>query len=118
MFGSPDQGPWSYGAAHEALNRRAIELRYELLPEIYNVMHEAAESGVPAMRPLLLEYPKDEGTYGTDDEFLFGADLLAAPVLEEGTSDRGVYLPAAGWYDYLTRTHYRRGKGIRRPPPT
>src|SRR5260221_12322950 len=103
MFGSPDQEPWSYGTAHEALNRRAIELRYELLPEIYNVMHEAAESGVPAMRPLLLEYPKDEGTYGADDEFLFGADLLAAPVLEEGASDRGVYLPAGDWDHYWNR---------------
>jgi alpha-glucosidase len=112
MFGSPDQEPWSYGTAHEALNRRAIELRYELLPEIYNVMQEAAENGVPAMRPLLLEYPADEGTYGTDDEFLFGSDLLAAPVLEEGASDRGVYLPAGDWYDYWSGAHYSGGKGI------
>ena len=50
------------GRAHEAINRRAIELRYELLPYLYNVMHDAAESGVPAMRPLMLEYPNDEGS--------------------------------------------------------
>ena len=47
-FGTPDQEPWSYGTFHEALNRRAIELRYELLPHIYNVMHEASLTGLPA----------------------------------------------------------------------
>src|SRR5204863_6458604 len=52
MFGSPDQEPWSYGTDFEKLNRRAIELRYQLLPYIYSAMHDAAESGVPAMHPL------------------------------------------------------------------
>lgn len=112
MFGSPDQEPWSYGTQHEALNRRAIELRYELLPEIYNVMHEAAESGVPAMRPLLLDYPRDEGTYGRDDEFLFGSDLLAAPVLDEGAASRGIHLPPGQWYDYWSGAQYTGGKDV------
>lgn len=112
MFGSPDQEPWSYGTQHEALNRRAIELRYELLPEIYNAMHEAAESGVPAMRPLLLDYPQDEGTYGRDDEFLFGSDLLAAPVLDEGAAWRGVHLPPGQWYDYWNGAQYTGGKDV------
>jgi alpha-glucosidase len=75
-------------------------------------MHEASESGVPAMRPLMLEYPADEGSLGADDEFLFGADLLAAPVLEEGASSRGVYLPAGEWYDYWSGAHTSGGKGI------
>src|SRR5438874_319607 len=65
-FGTPDQDPWSYGAEHEALNRRAIELRYELLPHIYNVMHEASVTGLPALRPLLLEFPDDPSTYARD----------------------------------------------------
>src|SRR5207253_1736799 len=52
-FGTPDQEPWSYGAEHEALNRKAIELRYQLLPTIYSVMRESADTGVPAMRPLM-----------------------------------------------------------------
>ena len=112
MFGSPDQEPWAFGADFEGLNRRAIELRYQLLPEIYNAMHDAAESGVPAMRPLLLDYPKDESTYGMGDEFLFGSDLLAAPVLEEGAKSRGVYLPAGEWYDYWSGARVTGGKGI------
>jgi len=112
MFGSPDQEPWSYGTAHEAINRRAIELRYQLLPEIYNAMKEASDSGVPAMRPLMLDYPNDGATYGMDDEFLFGSDLLVAPVLDEGATERGVYLPAGDWYDYWSGAKYKGGTGI------
>lgn len=101
-LGTPDQEPWSYGTVHEQLNRRAIELRYELLPEIYNVMREASETGLPAMRPLVLEFPDDPNTYALDDEFMFGSDLLVAPVLREGAQRRDVYLPAGAWYDYWT----------------
>jgi alpha-glucosidase len=100
VFGTPDQEPWSYGSFHEALNRRAIEMRYELLPQIYNVMEEASRTGVPAFRPLLLDYPDDPATWDRDDEFLFGSDLLVAPVLREDAADREVYLPAGDWYDY------------------
>ncbi|MGZ4808570.1 MAG: glycoside hydrolase family 31 protein, partial [Thermoanaerobaculia bacterium] len=115
VFGSPDQEPWSFGVEHEAINRRAIELRYELLPYLYSAMRDAAESGVPAMRPLMLEFPSDEGTYGTDDEFLFGSDLLIAPVLTEAATQRSVYLPAGEWYDYWTGTQYAGGKSINVP---
>ena len=112
MFGSPDQEPWSYGTEREAINRRAIELRYELLPYIYSAMREASLTGVPAMRPLMLDYPADEGTYGIDDEFLFGSDLLVAPVLTPEASGRGVYLPAGEWFDYWTGERYAGGRGI------
>lgn len=99
-FGTPDQEPWSYGPEHEAVNRRAIELRYELLPHVYNVMQEASETGVPAMRPLFLEFPEDKQTWARDDEFLFGRDLLVAPVLREAAHERELYLPAGEWYDW------------------
>jgi alpha-glucosidase len=75
-------------------------MRYELLPEVYNVMEEASRTGIPAFRPLLLEYPDDPATWERDDEFLFGTDLLVAPVLREAAGDREVYLPAGDWYDY------------------
>ena len=105
-FGTPDQEPWSYGAEHEAINRRAIELRYQLLPYIYSVMRESADSGLPAMRAMLLEYPQDEGAAGNADQFFFGSDLLIAPVLREAATTRGVYLPAGDWYDYWSGEHY------------
>jgi alpha-glucosidase len=101
-IGTPDQEPWSYGVRHEAVNRRAIELRYELLPHVYQVMREASETGMPALRPMFLEFPEDPQTYTLDDQFLFGRDLLVAPVLREGVTEREVYLPAGDWYDYWT----------------
>ena len=82
-IGTPDQEPWSYGTVHEAINRSAIELRYRLLPHIYNVMAESSATGLPAMRPLVLEYPDDPRTWGLDDQFMLGRDLLLAPVLQE-----------------------------------
>jgi alpha-glucosidase len=101
-FNSPSKEPWAFGYRYEAINKRAIELRYELLPYIYNVMEQASETGVPALRPLFLEFPDDEQVAGLNDEFLFGADLLVAPVLHEGATERDVYLPAGDWFDYWT----------------
>jgi len=103
---TPDKEPWSFGWRYEAVNRSAIELRYRLLPYLYNVMQQAATTGVPAMRPLFLDFPADERTAKTDDEFLFGDDLLVAPVLWEGEDEREVYLPAGEWFDYWTGKKY------------
>jgi alpha-glucosidase len=114
-FGTPDQEPWSYGPYHETLNRRAIELRYELLPYIYNVMHEASATGIPAFRPLVLEYPGDDRTYQLDDQFMFGSDLLVAPVLREAVTEREVYLPKGDWYDFWTGQRQAGGASIRVP---
>ena len=114
-FGTPDQEPWSYGPQWEAFNRRAIELRYELLPHIYNVMRETSTSGLPAMRPLMLDYPDDPATYGMDDEYLFGSDLLLAPVLREGATARDFYLPKGTWVDLWTGRAYQGGRAHSMP---
>ena len=111
-FGTPDQEPWSYGPRFEEINRRAIEMRYQLLPQIYTVMEEASRTGLPALRPLLLEYPDDPATYQRQDEFLFGRDLLVAPVLREGATEREVYLPKGTWYEYAGRRRYEGGRSI------
>jgi alpha-glucosidase len=112
-IGTPDQEPWSYGAMHEGINRSAIELRYQLLPHIYNVMVDASATGLPAMRPLVLEYPDDSRTWGLDDEFLFGRDLLIAPVLQEAQRERDIYLPKGEWFDFWTGRRYEGGTGAR-----
>ncbi len=102
-FGTDDAEPWSYGVAHEIVNRKAIELRYQLLPHIYNVMQEASETGIPALRPAFLEFPSDAGTWDQDDQFMFGAGLLVAPVVREGARERALYLPTGtDWYDFWT----------------
>ena len=84
-LGSPDQEPWSFGEEWEAHNRRAIELRYELLPYLYSLVHEARRTGVPPMRPMWLEYPDEYGLAEIDDQHSFLkpgqliVDLGAAP---------------------------------------
>ena len=88
--------------AARTINRRAIELRYQLLPHLYNLMEEASRTGAPVFRPLFYEYPDDPATCERDDEFLWGRDLLVAPVLREGVTDREVYLPKGDWYDFWT----------------
>ena len=112
---TPDKEPWSFGWQYEKINKRAIELRYELLPYIYNEMQQASVTGVPALRPLFLEYPHVENTATIEDEFLFGSDLLVAPVLWEGIDTRTVYLPPGEWFDYWTGKRYSGNTTIQIP---
>ena len=113
--GSPSKEPWAFGYRYETVNRRAIELRYELLPYFYNVMEQASETGLPALRPLALEFPGDEHVAAIDDEFLFGGNLLVAPILHEGVTERDVYLPEGTWFDYWTGKSYVGGTTISMP---
>ncbi len=101
-MGTIDQEPWAFGPAIEAICRRAIELRYELLPAIYTAFWESSQTGVPIMRPLVVGHQSDPRVADLDDQFKLGGDLLAAPVLEPGVSGRSVYLPAGQWYDFWT----------------
>lgn len=99
-YGSRNQEPWSYGNRLESINRRSIELRYRLLPYLYNAFRESTETGLPVMRALLLEYPDDPSAVGQNEEFLFGDDLLVAPVVKDGEDEWNVYLPRGDWYDF------------------
>jgi alpha-glucosidase len=90
--------PWAFGPRYETICRRYIELRYQLLPYAYSVFREAAETGTPIMRPLVWHYPKDKATFNLSDQFLYGRDLLVAPVTTPGTTARAVYLPRDTWY--------------------
>ena len=78
-------------------------------------MQQSSETGLPALRPLFLNYPHDKNVAGMDDEFLFGDDLLAAPVLHQGEKERSVYLPKGGWYDYWTGHKFAGGQTIKMP---
>jgi alpha-glucosidase len=105
-YGNPNQEPWSYGNKIEDINRRSIELRYRLLPYLYNAFHEASQTGLPVMRALLLDYPDDPRAVQQDSEFLFGDDLLVAPVLLSHHTGREVYLPRGVWYDFWSDRRY------------
>ena len=100
--GTRPQEPWAFGEPYESICRRWIELRYELLPYIYTTAWQAAQTGMPMMRPLALAFPTDRRTYSLDDQFLFGDALLAAPVGYPGQTRRRVYLPEGVWYGLRT----------------
>jgi alpha-glucosidase len=94
--------PWLFGAAIEARVRAAVQRRYRLLPYLYTLFEEASRTGVPVMRPLWLEYPNAPATYGVDDAFLVGRDLLIAPSLVAGARRYRITLPPGNWYDTST----------------
>jgi alpha-D-xyloside xylohydrolase len=92
MTGGPNE-VWSYGDdAYERIVA-VLRLRERLRPYIHAQMRVASRDGVPPMRPLFMDFPQDPGAWRSEDEFLFGPDLLIAPVLEPGARVREVYLP-------------------------
>ena len=100
--GNVDQYAWAFGEPVRDLARAAIELRYRLLPYIYASFLRAAQTGAPVQRPLVFDHQRDLTVQEIDDEYLFGPDLLVAPVVAPGTTARQVYLPAGTWYDWHT----------------
>jgi alpha-glucosidase len=108
--GSKPHEPYAFGPQFTDINRASIELRYRLLPYLYSVFHEHAETGAPVMRPLWFEYPADERTYLNEDQYLVGRDLLVAPVVTEGVTKRRVYFPRGdAWVDWWTGKRYEGG---------
>ncbi|MEF2966026.1 TIM-barrel domain-containing protein [Paenibacillus sp. M1] len=106
------QEPWRFGAEVEDICREYISLRYRLLPYLYAYFREATLTGLPILRSLALEYPDDPETYLLSDQFLFGRDLLIAPIYRPGTAHRVVYLPQGVWYDYWTGERHEGGRHI------
>ncbi|MGN0997105.1 MAG: TIM-barrel domain-containing protein, partial [Candidatus Ventricola sp.] len=92
--------PWMYEENLPYI-REAYALRYRMLPYLYSLMYEANQNGMPAMRPLFLEFPQDAACY-TDQSltFMYGSSVLVANVVEKGATERTLYLPAGcTWYD-------------------
>jgi len=96
------QEPWRFGEPWTSHCRRMIELRMRLLPYLYAAFEESSRTGAPILRPLLFDHPEDPATYTTDDEFLLGDALLAAPITRPGIEHRHVYLPAGTWIQWWT----------------
>lgn len=96
------QEPWQFGEEVLSISRKYMNLRYELLPYLYDLMRECEVTGIPMMRPLVLEFEKDENVKNRNDEFMLGDRILVAPVVEQGAREKLVYLPEGDWYDYWT----------------
>jgi alpha-glucosidase len=106
-IGNDYQEPWRFGQQYEDIIRKYVKLRYRLLPHLYTLLAEAHETGVPWIRPLVLEYQNDKNVLSIDDEFMVGNKILCAPVLQAGATSRDVYLPAGEWYDFFTNKQYK-----------
>jgi alpha-glucosidase len=111
---SPDQEPWSFGEETERRCREAISRRYSLMPYLYSELHASHRTGVPMYRPLWLEFPNDTECYKNDyqHQFLYGPNLLAAPVLREGQRFQKVYLPEGQWFEVETEQLHSGGRVV------
>ncbi|XP_031454781.1 lysosomal alpha-glucosidase [Phasianus colchicus] len=98
--GNRPQEPYAFGLAAQDAMRRALRLRYSLLPHLYTLFHRAHVAGDTVARPLFLEFPKDPNTWSVDRQLLWGAGLLITPVLEQGQTKVSGYFPAGTWYSF------------------
>jgi len=103
-----DKEPWAFGAQVEQWARNIISLRYKLLPYIYNEFYNASITGLPIMRPMFLNYQNDDESYSNaaQFQFMFGNNILVAPVLNETGNFKKLYLPKGKWFDWWTGKIY------------
>jgi alpha-glucosidase (family GH31 glycosyl hydrolase) len=134
-WGLSDRGPQEYGnnnapippgdrrnillsemnnPAIEPIAKKYAELRYQLLPYTYTLAWEARDTGMPLMRAMWLHYPDDLRTRGLGSQFMWGRDLLVAPVFTRGAASREVYLPSGDWYDWWTTAKTTGGQTVTR----
>jgi alpha-D-xyloside xylohydrolase len=109
----PANEVWSYGAQAEPILEKYLRLRYQLMPYIYSLGYKTWMTGAPFLRALPLDFPGDPKVADLRDEYMFGPAFLVAPVVEQGTTSREVYLPAgADWYNYWTNERLKGGQTI------
>lgn len=104
--------PWNYNEEAQQLTREALNLRYRLIPYIYTEAHYASEHGLPMLAPLVLEFLDDPSVYNIEDEFMFGRNLLIAPILTK-EDERLIYLPKGDWCDFWDLEKYEGRNWIR-----
>jgi alpha-glucosidase/alpha-D-xyloside xylohydrolase len=110
---NPDPGELR-NAAVEPICRKYLELRYRLLPYTYTAVRECCDTGLPIVRALWLHYADDAAAVARGDEYLWGRDLLVAPVVEKGAASRRLYLPRGEWFDFWTEARVAGGREIDR----
>jgi len=91
-----------HNAQVEPICRKYLELRYRLMPYLYSAVRDTSQSGMPIVRALWLHYPDDPAAVARGDQYLWGRDILVAPVVEKNATVRAVYLPRERWFDFWT----------------
>lgn len=113
-----DNEVWSFGEDNYEILKKYLFLREKLRPYIRECMRRASETGEPVMRPLFFDFPEDQKAWETEDAYMFGKDLLVAPVMEAGISERAVYLPAGTrWKESATGRIYEGGETVSASAP-
>lgn len=103
---------WSFGEENYRILKELIELRERLKPYICHYMDIASETGSPIMRPMFFDYYEDEVCYTLEDQYMFGEDILFAPIVNEGQTEREVYLPEGKWTDVNTKETEEGGRWV------
>ena len=113
-----DNEVWSFGEENTPILCMYLRIRERLRPYIRLLMRQAHETGAPVMRPLFYDFPGDIDAWHVEDAYMFGPDMLVAPVMEAGAADRRVYLPCgAVWQDAYTGKRYEGGQTVTVPAP-
>ena len=107
--GNAPKEPWSYGQEFMDKFREIDEVKYRLMPYVYAQAKDSSEHGLPMLRALFVEFPDDPGSWGVEDEYLYGSQILVAPLFNKGETNRDVYLPAGTWIDYQSGQSYAGG---------
>ena len=104
---------WAYGKEAEPILAKYLRLRYSLLPYTYSLGYSSYQTGAPYMRALFMDFGADPKVANITDEYMYGPAFLVAPVVEQGATQREVYLPAgADWYNYWTHERMKGGQTI------
>ncbi len=103
--GQAPKEPWEFGKEFLDEFRKGVELKYRLMPYVYAQAKDCSDKGEPMLRPLFFNYPCDATSWMIEDEYLFGNDILVAPIFAE-KDERKVYLPPGAWIDYQTGNVY------------
>ena len=98
----------------EPICRKYLELRYRLLPYLYSAVHQCATTGMPILRALWLHYPEDPKAVACDNQYLWGENILVAPVVEKDVTSRKVYLPQGDWFDFWSGERITGGRDLSR----
>ena len=106
--GAPPTEPWLISESFTNAFRECAEMKYKLMPYVWEQAKECSKLGLPMVRALLVEFPHDQGAWYVEDEYMFGSKILVAPLLESGNS-RNVYLPKGKWIDYQNGKVYEGG---------
>ncbi|SHE84825.1 alpha-D-xyloside xylohydrolase [Bacteroides luti] len=106
--GAPPKEPWLYNESFTKAFRESAEMKYILMPYVYAQAKNCTEKGLPMVRALFVEFPDDPGAWLVEDQYMFGNDIMVAPLMENG-SQRNVYLPSGKWIDYQSGKIYQSG---------